>query len=238
MAAAPAAPILSSFVDIYQTPYISTFTKASEIPGYCARLAEMLDRQPLFDGIGSDVKKCKVISLDKWADARICDIFNQNAKKMIGTSSWSIYAFGCGNDRLCDSRDRLIKQGVTLWLFDRERCPLKVMENSYHQILKNMVSGWFPTKIEDHPNIAHKENNEEFFLFIKDDSSYQPDVLIRFIAGRLGLGDVISCFNGWLDSKKGYVNGKIYLWIKKSALENVIDKFGFQFPSMTTEQAS
>ena len=93
-----------------------------------------------------------------------------------------------------------------------------------------MTTGWISAKLEDNLGILMKKNTDEFALFIKEQSLVEENVLIRFIAARLSMSNDVECWDMWL-TEKGYCypKNKIYLWIKKSALQKVVANFRFNF---------
>lgn len=217
------------------SPYDSNFTKSSEIPIFCIQIAEKLAKEPLFLGYGSIIKKSKVIALARWNDARICDLFSKNAEILFGEKgSWPIYDFGCGSNLRYDLEKKLIEHGLCFWIDDkREMCSSKELNNSYDQILERMKTGWKASEIRDYPNMPHTEDPFEFALFVKKASLVQEDVLIRFIAGRFDLCNDITCCTERTRCAREEPGGNVYLWIKKSALEEFIDKFGFKFSTQS-----
>ena len=212
------------------TPINTDLTYAHEIPIMCTKLAKILNENPLFKGTGSVAKKCKVVSLAKWCDVRICHIFSANSQKLLGDrNAWHIYEFGSGNSHLCDADGQSMGEGVALWLYDQlEMCSYETLEKSYNEVFSNIVNGWEKSKIEDHPGIMFKEDPEKFELYIKNKALIDEDTLIHFIAAKFSLADNITCNSQWLGHPGYHYNGKIYLWIRKSALENVREKVGFK----------
>lgn len=203
----------------------ANFKKADQIPKYCKVVAEILKNLPLFDGRGSIAKKCKIISLTNWDDVRICDIFNRNSAEFLGNSrAWHICQFGCGNNQLSNANGQHIKQGLTLSLYDTfEMCSLQDLETSYQQVLFNLITGWSKADPKNYPDIMYTKDHQEFEFYIKNQTLIEEDTLIRFIASKLSLDNDLLC-----DREDGY-DGKIYLWVRKTALENVVEKIGFKF---------
>jgi len=208
----------------------SHIERACDLPKYCTEMATLLERQPLFTGYGNHVETSKVIHLESWDDARICEIFNENAKKILGESQWRISAFGIGNYQFTDSNHHLIKHGLTLSLYDGPGpCSLSDLEASYEEVFRNMTTGWVSARPEEHPDIMFKENPDEFQLFIKKKTLIEEDDLIAFIARRVGIEQDIKCHGESLGHSVGYgYTDERYLWIRRSALMKVIDTFGFR----------
>jgi hypothetical protein len=210
--------------------YSSHILKASELPLYCTRLAQLLEKKPLYAGVVVDEgTKCNLICLANRYDARICHIFNENARIRLGEhQSWPIYSFGEGDHHFIDANDRQLHGGVVLYLREnQERCPLEVLRTSYKEILETMRSHWKEANKVDYRDIIHKEDSDNFFLFIKPSSLMQEDSLIRYITGRIGMKGRVKCYRDWLlpDNHRN----QIYLWVRKAALEEVIIKFDFHF---------
>ena len=217
---------------IYNTyvPLSVDIGRAHDIPKACTRLARTLAAAPLFDGRGSLVKKCKVIALSDWNDARICGLFNKNSRKLLeDMKPWDILDFGYMHN-LVDSRGEGITQGIRLCLDDQvEMCSYEALEGAYKKVFSAIISGWEKADLKDHPNILHKENPEEFDLFIKDKVLLEEDSLIRFIVGKFSLEDNVKCHTEWLTPSGGYCyNDKIYLWVRKTERESAVEKIGFK----------
>jgi hypothetical protein len=202
----------------------ANFEKADQIPRYCKVVAEILENLPLFDGKGSTAKKCKVISLASWSDARICDIFSRNSTKFLGNfHAWHIHDFGGGYNQLSDANGQRIKQGVQLALYDNfKMCSLQDLEKSYQQVLSNLITGWSKADPKNYPDIMFTKDPQEFELYIKNQSLIEENNLIHFIARKLSL-------NNDLSTDEDDCNGKIFLRVRKTALENVVEKIGFKF---------
>jgi hypothetical protein len=210
-------------------PIDTGLTYAHEIPGMCTKLAKIMNEMPLFNGKGSIVKKCKVISLAKASDARICGIFNTNSRCLLGDrNGWPTYDFD--TTRIWRYADgQLIEQGLTLLVYDDAKiCSYEALEASYNEVFSNLVNGWERSKIENHPNILFKEDPEKFALFIKNSTLSQEDILIRSIASRFSLEDDIKCQGEWLTNSGYSYCDKIYLWARKSALKNVRKTVGLK----------
>ena len=201
------------------------------MPKYCLDMATLLEKQPLFTGYGNHVTTSKVLHLDRWDDARICEIFTENAEKILGKSVWRIHAFGCGDYQFADSNHHSIQQGVTLSLYDElRRCSLSNLEAAYEEVFRTMTTGWVSARPEEHPDSMFKENPDEFQLFIKKKTLIEEDDLIAFIAKRVGMRQDITCHSALVGQSVvglDYTN-KRYLWIRRSALMKVVDTFGFR----------
>ena len=190
---------------------------AHEIPHYLIRLADILDKSPLFDGSGCIFKKCKVMSLPK-NDARIWEIFHENSRKIRNTHAWFLGSFGNGM-LLFDPNRNPVRDGVVLSLdVEDKKCSLAALQSSYAEVLNRVRDGW-GVEPKKNPFPYFEADPKEFDLFTKDRSLIEEDSLIRFVISRLSLEDDVNC-----DAD----NGKIYLWIRTSALENVINKMGFR----------
>lgn len=201
------------------------FKSAIEIPKYCLQLAVLLAEQPLFDGSGSLVKKCKVLMLEHSADVSICSIFSRNVAEFLGyRHAWPIH----GEHTLYNSNNDPIPNGMTLWLFDDvEMCSLDTLQDEYNRVLASMTVGWVSAKLEDNSDIMFQEDKDEFALFIKNNPLFEERDLIHLIAKRLSVSNDVKCGEYWLDDSKSFKI--IYLWIRKSAFFDIVDKFGFKF---------
>lgn len=228
------AAATSSVSKAYNThlPWSITVKSAHAIPKACMELAAILEQEPLFDGWGAIFTTCKVIALTDWFDVRICDIFSANSKKNLGESaSWHIHGFVRGNNRneLFNSRGEPIWQGISLWLYDQfKRCSYKELEDSYNQVFSEMTTGWKKAESQDHLVVLFKEDPKEFELFTKKASLVREDNLICCMASKFFLEDNVKCHAEWRTDSGYCHNGRIYLWIRKTELESVVEKMGFK----------
>ena len=209
---------------------IYDFQNTSEIPGYCTKLANVLAEQPLYEGRRALVKNSKVISLGSRVDARICTIFNTNATNILGNErrAWQIRD-DCLNDQFHDSKGGETLHELTLWLDDSVNpCPIDELEKLCNQVLERFIAGWNSAKIEEHPDILLKKNPDDFYLFIKERTLSEEDVLIRLLAKKFAMQEDVNCHSEWVTHSEYRNKNKIYLWIKKTVLEDVISKFGFK----------
>lgn len=191
--------------------------KAAEIPSECRKLAEILSKEPLFKGKGFRVPMCTAISVKSYGDARICEIFTKNAKQILEKSTaWEIFVFGNYGSYLYDKNNRWLEDGLGLEFNDEvKRCSLEDLEKAYSEVFNKMISGW----VRDCTEI---EGGEEFLVFYKarKDSLCEEDCLIRFIAHKF----FKECEHIVGTS---FDKDKLELRIKKSTLNAVMDKFGF-----------
>lgn len=214
----------------------ATISRASELPNYCAQLAVMLASQPLFDGKFececSPLSKSKILILDKFEDTRIFTIFTKIAHCIFGKGEWDVYNFG-KFVRLYDREGRQLPNGVCLTYYESiESCSLKILQDAYSEVYKNLVVGWKEANLKDHMAIMFPQNNTEYLLFIKERSMYEETTLICFIAKRLSVENDVKCADEWRSSE-GRIHDKPYLWIRRSAYKEVVDKLGLQLPTIT-----
>lgn len=198
------------------------------IPKCCAKLARILVEQPLFDGRGAVARRSKVIPLKRAYDARICSIFNENTIAILGEQrAWKISSFGFGSHRLVTSGGKSLNYGLFLNLYETDTlCSVEELEETYNQVLNKLISGWDSATIEENPGIMFKEDPENFHLYIKRKDLIEEAVLIRFLATKFSVEEHVTCCSDWWTREH---NDKIYLWIKKTAFEEVVSKFGFKF---------
>lgn len=201
--------------------FTSQFKGAAEIPYFCTEVAQMLRQQPLFTGKGSIVKECKVISMQQPLDAKICAIFNRNAREILGDEcSWHIHDFGYADDPLFDLADRKVPPGVSLWLYERlNPCSLKILKACYELIFQSMTFGWKKTEIRE---------SKDFSFFTKANTLFSEDELITLVAKRLGISAHVQCRRE-PPTPPGYVFGSLCLSVRAAALGAVAKQFGFQF---------
>lgn len=185
------------------------------VPNYYTRMASILAKCTLFDGLGSIYNKCKVMSLNDENDARIWEVLDRNSKH-----SWHIYFFHEGRLPLFDSDHTPIKPGIVQSLdYKDELCSLETLQSSYSEVIKRMINGWRKAEPTDNPPSFSLWNQQEFLQFIKDQPFDNESDLIFYMARRFSLQDVV---------KTDHDNGKLRLWIKHSAIEKVTNKMGFR----------
>lgn len=219
-------PLNNNFVNVQF--FDSSYTKASEIPTFCVEIAQILNRQPLCNVKGSISEKTKGIALKNWSDVRICDIFNTNAWKWLGKPNWSICGFGNGNDQRQDVSDNDLPQGMELSLYENvSNCPAESLQKMYDAILNTMRTGWMQRSEKD------PKYSEEYRLFVKEVALVEEDALIRFMASRFSMKEDIECDVG---PQRSEDCNKIYLRVKKSALEKVIAQFGFKIKDRVKDE--
>lgn len=230
----------------YQKAYAFNYATAQEIPKQCCLAAKLLEAQPLFDGRGTIVEKCKVIPLNDWSDCRIFDIFNENVndtsrknsdwynkhiEKLLGSNSaWNISSFGCGNHQLIDLNGKLIEQGLEFLIYNKERCSLKTLEQAYREVYDTMRHGWVEANPLEHPelNITWMDCSN-CALFLKNERSLmEEEILIRFLANKFGFEHRMFSDSMETNVENPRKNG-LYMWIPKNELHAVIEKFGFNF---------
>jgi hypothetical protein len=203
----------------------------ADISWHSAELAKKLSEQPLFDGEGSVHKECKVLPLKSWGDANICSILSDNAERILGKkNAWCIHDFGCGNNQLYDAGGEVLGNGIALWLYSNNTmCSLECLERTYKNIITLLQIDWKSAQLEDHPVMMHKKDPEQWHLFVKKNNLIGEDVLIRFLASKFNMTNMILCHGEWLKTPKlGYeYRDEIYLWVKKDAKEKFDEIFGF-----------
>lgn len=208
------------------TVHTYSFQTTSEVPVYCKKLATLLDQQPLFRGEGAIAKKAKVVAMECFSDARIFEIFNRNAEKVLGTErAWSIHNiqwFGF-------SGASKIRDGLALWFGSGIPCSVDELEEAYNQVLESLTNGWIQAKAEENPDILHTENPEDFHLFIKKSTLTEEDTLIRFLTEKFSLRTDITCDS----ALKAFARSdNIYMWVRKTRFEDVVNKFGFKLSNL------
>lgn len=211
--------------------------KARDLPAGCAKLAAILDQQPLFKGKGLYLfSKHKVIALEKEVDARICGLFSDLAINIMKENeAWPIFDFWGSNCHVFRSDQVAIDQGLKLGvagypeMIPYKKCPVENLEVVFNQILSDLKRSWLPIDSKDYPDMWLKVNPEEFFLFRKPEKNLltREDLLIRLLAVKWGLEGHIKCFNeedlSHLDKR-----GDLYLWVRKTNFEKFKEKFEFQ----------
>ncbi len=187
--------------------------KASDLPRYCTRLAEILDRNPLlqasFPQISSHNRQALPLPYD---DARISEIFTNNAREFDERrcAGWYITSFD-HTDHSANLFRTQMNEGITLRPLHLPKCPINDLKASYDEVFFRLKTGW--TKIQS--------DKDGFVLFKKPSTLHEEDSLIRFIITRFSLDANASC------NKERIDDPTVYLSIRESAFDNVINTLGF-----------
>lgn len=208
---------------------ISDISKASEIPNYCIRVTKTLIEQPLFNGEGGPIDlQSKLLELER-DKAKICEIFSGYCTKILGKDYWlQMYAFWGVNDQRFYSNGTNIKNGIELWISDEMTlCSFKDLKKAYDLVLSNFQDGWIASTIENNEDIMFKEDPNQFALFVKEKQFVTEDSLIRSLSTLFGTEGDIKSHGEW-STHPGYrYTEKVYMWIRITAFDVIIDKFGF-----------
>ncbi len=204
------------------------FDSLAQVAQRAIKVLEQIDSQPLFDGSGSTVEKCKVLPLEDWGECRIIDTLCSIASHKLGdTREWNIRIFGeRGFDQLYDAHGKNLKQGLHLWIHEESmqtRCSLTELKSEFDTYLNQMSSGWSLSTLAQHPDIFHRESEEEWFLLIKPQSFIQENFLIESLAAPMDLDTAISCERYyWSEQGDGEHRDQLYLWIRKKDFDRVV----------------
>jgi hypothetical protein len=223
-------------VDVFKNSKGLTIQKADELPKLCNELAAELDRfEPQFTSRCS-LYEFKVMELHK-DDAAICKVFNENVFKILKEKSPVLsyseglrpsamgFHYDCDKD-IASFFERL-KTGLFLYS-DRNvfKCSVNELEAAYEEILLKMQTGWVAASLVHYNDIYNKKDLDQFFLYIKKDQFLSQEVyLINAILKKLSLFGKAECDNF---SYSFTLSGPPFLWIKKTALSEVIEKLGIK----------
>lgn len=210
----------------------------------CMDFIIALHNQPLFYGRGSCVKKCKVLPLEE-IDSRITDLLYENTVTKLGKHCM-VHCFGLGNRQLFDIQGKHLGFGITQWLYDdilvknndediKTALTSGLFENTCNDILKEVFTGWRPSKLIENSDILHQESEAEWCLLTKPKKIKMEDCLIRFFLTATGINcmadsrkNIAMCSDA-MKFKRDNVDEKpamLYMWIKKQFLPEVSDKLG------------
>jgi len=203
----------------------------NELPIYYAWLVDRLNKQPPFDGVSAVAKNCKILPLDDWYDCKICELLNENVRKVLGEkNSLHVYSIFRG---AATASGQFIKTGIASNIYDDKKiCDLEHLKSSYEKIIKELKIGWALSTLATHPNVMFKKPEDDWYLFVKKRSLSSEDDLIRFLVHKFELEDHVTCDNGWLNPSGGFENrNEMYMWVKKKEFEKFNAIFGLQMSS-------
>lgn len=206
----------------------------SDLAQGCQGLVEKLLDQPLFDGHGSIRQRSKALVLKNVIDTKICALFNEQARRLRKENSLcEIHSFGVEQTRLF-SRDSVesIGHGLHLWLDDEgieSFCSLPILKSSYQKVITEVTHGWKMAQANDHPKIAHKQDPNQFSLFIKEEPLAKEVDLILSVAEKLEIHGHIHCNRKWKHPIGENYDHHAYLWIRNNALECVVEVLNLSF---------
>ena len=202
-------------------------TSAEKIPEFYTNLVKLLPDLPLFTGEQTFTDaSVKVISLDTLGLARICRIFNANARMLETTTHkkpMNIFNF---RNREVTLNGEAVQHGLCFKITKETTCTADEVGKKFGQVYQKLTAGWTKESFrpEETPKIPRNQTPYEYVVYTKKASLSDEGPLIRLIRDELSLGDSIEC----KDEGDYYLgSNKIYLWIRKSEFQNVIDKFGF-----------
>ena len=197
-----------------------TIKTIDDIIFYCISLLKQVIAQPVSDKKIPPDRKIKFLRYINCDDCRICEILSRRAAELLN-EKWAIYA-----------RDwEYPYEGLELAFYDVEP-EIKVLCQTFQNIISQLKSGWKAANLKDYTNISHKESEEEWYLFIKNNTFDEEDILISLLASKLGLSEIIDCQDDWSDPSGANVwTNNIYLWIKKDSINKFRDAFNFDLVS-------
>lgn len=212
--------------------YNSSIQTVDELPKYCSQLVEKLVQQPLLGYEHADLGKCRLIFLDDYSDARICEIFFKNANVNVSgkrLQPFDVRYFSARDIKVYDV-NVIPTDGLCIRAEEEaKQASSKYLEPAFTMAIKLMRKNWKHTEIKSCPGICCMRDSTEFALFIKELSFLEESALIRFISIKFSLSDDdVMSDNEWIDGDN-IVKGKTYLWIKKSSFAVVAKVFGFLF---------
>jgi len=231
---------------------------AYDVPSFCLSVAEQFEQEPLFKGNlpkslcgrkevvyhlegGMD---CKVIKFSPFIDSiylvRLIEHFSENATILIGSDASSDY----WNMHIIEDWNNGNAKFMLVRIYPKaiQSRTLESLRENYIQIFKKITSNWVQAKVEDHPRIYTKmdqnEKKREFLLFTKKkELSCNHEVgMINFIADHLNFDISIFCISDLYKHinthpdhpEKPPYNADPYMWIDEEKAETFIGKMGFQ----------
>ncbi len=220
--------IFNCFVVLNAADSTSIVCFVDDIPMYCASLAQRLKATDVFadPDKGNDFKSYPLLSIESWADCRICDIVSKNAFR-VRPDVWKIRDFGCG------SRTRFSQRTWARWgieLYDGGRqCSLNELQLAYEIVIARLKNGWTEVSLDNYRGRVGITFGNGWRLFIKKQSLIEESMLINLMASRFAMNNYIECGNFLEKSHDGYVCTDIlYLVIKSEQFDVVQKVFGLK----------
>lgn len=211
----------------------------NDIPKYCTQLAKAVSRQPLFDGKGAVAKSIKILPLKNFDDTKICEMLSKSSEEKLGYGdAWHIrtfgHTFGRWNYPLAADGER-IRYGIALWLYPpRGMCSHKVLKDRFRNVINLLQNGWQPSSLQEYPEIYSKKDENVWNLFIKKKPLVEEDSLIRFLASKFKVKNIIDCPDQE-DSALDKYQDITYLWIKKDAIDDFDAIFHFNLKKQSVD---
>lgn len=184
-------------------PIVSCYQTSNGLSDFCSIVLETLYNAEPFQ---QDRTTCRVVTIDNWPDTRICCIMLQHLG--LAVDNFGGYE---GRPHGLVHINKLYGQLSDL---------TQEIQNLYNSI----ISDWILTN-EPGPNFINKGVISQYHVFKKDNFIRNEDILIRFLSSRLGVIDALKCHSDGNHDPK-----RIYIFIKKSALNKVVAKIHFNIP--------
>lgn len=193
-------------------PFILLLYTIDDIPHYCTYLAAGLANQQLIF-----YQPIKFLPLVYYDDARIVELMSTAAQCFLGSKqSWPIKSFNeCPGYRAIDGG--AIPAGIQLYISpENDQCSLDQLSAAYCQVIEGVKNGWYAATLEQCPTIMVTQDENNWYLLVKDKVFVCEDVLIRFLASKFHMSDSVQCYDRWRMPDGDYRGAhKLYMWIKK-----------------------
>ncbi len=221
---------MNSLTSTPYNPNVPPLENIREIPSFCVRLLKILTERPLFHGQSPVPGPSKVLALTSSTDARLCTIIDEFTNEFLGNKkNWFLADYNHVSYYLLDENSQPIPDGLQLFLDEKENnFSFQNLEETYNQALETITYGWTLSTINENENIMFKYDTSKFSLYIKNGKFTHEPGLINCISRKFSMTDNIKCYNDWLTHPGYELRDKKYMWIRKSALNKVINTFGFK----------
>lgn len=202
-------------------------THINQISQQYAGLAARVTQQPQFTGRGCSVKNAKVLPCQSRDDSLIVHILTDNANQTLPQEQqWFLKEF-LGNRFSIEGNP--LQTGLQLWMnTDRVPCDITTLQEKYSEIIAQLQVGWQPAKLIKHQDILHTQSEEEYALFRKKRRLRTEEGLLSCIACKFHIDKKIDCHSSWCNDPRNNRRDDMYLWIRKDALNQVVDMLGLQ----------
>ena len=202
----------------------------------CSKILEQLNNQPIFEGFGAICERSKILLLESYQDCQLISLLCEASRRVLGDErSWYVHEFGSENI-LYDKNKVRLKYGITLWIVDRNahRCSLTELTQAMDNVLSQIKTGWLYASLIEYSDIMHKKSAEEWHLLIKKKAFQLESKLIYSLAKLSNVNNYLSINNTWLKNTKDFeLRDTMYLWIKKSHYQKIINQLGIVINNST-----
>lgn len=230
--------------------------KIDQVPEFYTQSIAQLRAQALFDGTGSYMGKSKILQLTSLEDCGIFRILCNNVTKILGRNSEQLIRYiDPKYDSLRTSNGEHILHGIEVCICDAKESAteydFQILTTTCQTILTTLKNGWTQSEVPQltnnwtQPNDSKYPNTlifekpaKDWIFLIKEQAFIEEDGLINCLGGKFQLQGKIDCYTMWQRPVNGWntpeeTKRMMYLWIKRTAYDEVVDAFKFIIAQQT-----